>query len=152
MRVAVGGTFSVVHRGHLALLEMAFCIADEVLVGITSDRMASGKGYSAPPLIERRAALEEAIAAIASGKPYHIREIDDEVGPAGAERLDAIVVSEESEAGARLVNDAREGNGLNALMVVIVPMVKGSDGKVISSRHIIDGKMDREGKLLSKSA
>jgi cytidyltransferase-like protein len=152
MRTVVGGTFSVVHKGHLALLEMAFCVADEVLVGITSDRMATRKGYKVPPLAERRAALDRAIAAIAGGKPYEVREIDDEVGPAGTERLDAIIVSEESEGGATSVNDAREKNGLSALMVVVVPMVKGGDGKVISSRYIIERKMDKDGAPVSKSA
>jgi len=152
VRVAVGGTFSVIHRGHLRLLETAFSFGDEVLIGISSDKMASGKGYDVPKLEKRISGLEDALRTLCDGKSFEIRVIGDEVGPAGTERLDAIIVSEESEKGAAAVNRAREGNGLHPLIVIIIPMVRGKGGKVIASRYIIDGRMDKEGKTLSKSA
>ena len=39
--VAVAGTFDVLHDGHRALLRRAFESGDRVVVGITTDRMAS---------------------------------------------------------------------------------------------------------------
>ncbi|MCK5414405.1 MAG: adenylyltransferase/cytidyltransferase family protein, partial [Thermoplasmata archaeon] len=41
-RVAVGGTFEIIHIGHRALLAKAFAVAvgDEVLIGLTSDHLA----------------------------------------------------------------------------------------------------------------
>ena len=38
---AVAGTFNILHEGHKALLDRAFEVADQVRIGITSDRMAS---------------------------------------------------------------------------------------------------------------
>ena len=41
MKVGIGGTFNVLHKGHRALLDKALEIGDEVVVGLTSDRFAS---------------------------------------------------------------------------------------------------------------
>ncbi len=54
-RVAVAGTFDVLHDGHLALLRRAFEVGDEVVVGITSDEMASRNRDAIVPLHIRMA-------------------------------------------------------------------------------------------------
>ena len=40
MRVGVGGTFNVIHKGHELLFETAFTVGDTVEVGLTSDEFA----------------------------------------------------------------------------------------------------------------
>lgn len=48
-RVFVNGTFDIVHRGHLEMLEYARSLGDEVLVAIDSDRRVTElKGSSRP--------------------------------------------------------------------------------------------------------
>ena len=42
--VATGGTFDIIHRGHLTLLSNAFDISDKVIIGLTSDELAAKKG------------------------------------------------------------------------------------------------------------
>ena len=38
MRAVLGGTFSRLHLGHKAMIDAAFNVADEVIVGLTSDK------------------------------------------------------------------------------------------------------------------
>ena len=42
--VAMGGTFDIIHKGHLTLLSNAFTVSDKVIIGITSDELATKKG------------------------------------------------------------------------------------------------------------
>ena len=41
--IAMGGTFDIVHKGHLTLLTHAFEISDKVIIGLTSDEFAEKK-------------------------------------------------------------------------------------------------------------
>ena len=42
--VALGGTFDIIHAGHLALLDKGFSISKKVIIGLTSDELAEKKG------------------------------------------------------------------------------------------------------------
>ena len=42
--VALGGTFDIIHVGHIALLEKGFSISKKVIIGLTSDEFASRNG------------------------------------------------------------------------------------------------------------
>ncbi len=50
-KVAVGGSFDVLHIGHQALLEKAFEVGEFVLVGLTSNEMLE---KDARPFEERK--------------------------------------------------------------------------------------------------
>ncbi|RLF40505.1 MAG: phosphopantetheine adenylyltransferase, partial [Thermoplasmata archaeon] len=39
MKVCVGGTFDILHEGHIALFERAFETGGEVVVGLSSDSL-----------------------------------------------------------------------------------------------------------------
>ena len=41
--IAMGGTFDIIHRGHLTLLTKAFEISDKVIIGLTSDEFVQKK-------------------------------------------------------------------------------------------------------------
>ena len=42
--VAMGGTFDIIHTGHLALLNTAFLISSKVIIGLTGDEFAKTMG------------------------------------------------------------------------------------------------------------
>ena len=62
-KIAVGGTFDKLHKGHEALLDAAFTMADEVLIGITSDDFASMKNHVIEPCEVRITKLKSIINA-----------------------------------------------------------------------------------------
>ena len=60
-RVFVNGTFDIVHRGHLEMLQYARSLGDEVLVAIDSDRRVrelKGGGRPINNQIDRQFMLE----------------------------------------------------------------------------------------------
>ena len=42
--IALGGTFDIIHAGHIALLDKGFSISEKVIIGLTSDELAEKKG------------------------------------------------------------------------------------------------------------
>ncbi|MBU1157814.1 MAG: inosine/xanthosine triphosphatase [Candidatus Thermoplasmatota archaeon] len=148
MRVAVGGTFSLIHGGHELLFETAFLVADEVEVGLTSDEFAkSTRKIPVAPYFQRKVKLIRFLERF--GKPFEIIMITDEFGTAAtSERLDGIVVSPETKHNAESINAARKTNGLKALKVFCIRSVKAEDSMPISSTRIMDGEIDRDGHLL----
>ena len=38
--IALGGTFDIIHIGHIALLKKGFSISEKVIIGLTSDEFA----------------------------------------------------------------------------------------------------------------
>lgn len=141
---AVAGTFDVIHDGHLALLKRAFEIGDRVLVGITSDKMASKGRSESIPLSVRLPALERCLEHLGSG--YTVFEIDDMYGPAAVmDDADVLVVSEETLGNGRLVNEERSKRGVRPLELSVVPLVNSDDGTKISASAILEGRYGRSG-------
>lgn len=144
MRAAVGGTFNILHEGHKALLDRAFTEADEVLIGITSDEMASRSRERTIPFHLRKKAVEQYVSS-KKGK-WEIHEIFDIFGPAVTmDDLDILVVSEETEGNGSVVNDERISRGMRPLSLSVVPMVKSTQGNIIRASDIISGLCSRNG-------
>jgi len=147
MKVGIGGTFNVLHRGHKALLDKAFEIGDEVAVGITSDRFAADGREKVLPLEERKQELEEYLRT--TGKNYTLAVIDD---PAGGTTegtdIRILVVSPETWPAADVINKDRASKGLAPFQLVMVPHVLADDGVPISSTRILAGEIDRNGRML----
>ncbi len=146
-KVCIGGTFNVIHDGHLALISRAFSEGGELHVGLTSDSMATGKRSVPVRDYELRLKnLAETLDRLSGGKRYHIFKIEDELGPAATGDFDAIVVSADTEPGALRINRARQSRGLKPLRVVVVSMVLATDGEPISSTRVLRGQIDARGR------
>lgn len=141
---AVAGTFNILHEGHKALIRRAFEIADQVVIGITSDRMASGGRDKHVPMVIRRRELESFVSALGSARIF---EIDDMYGPDEImDGVDFLVVSEETLDNGRKVNDRRRSRGLKPMELSVVPLVMSDRGEKISASSILDGRYGRQGK------
>jgi len=148
MKVGVGGTFNVIHKGHELLFETAFTIGDTVEVGLTSDEFASSqKGVPVAPYIVRKENLSKFLQRY--GKPFEIVMISDANGTASKSRaLDAIVVSPETRANADVINGLRGQNGLKPLQVFVIRDVRADDARRISASRVVRGEIDKDGRLL----
>jgi len=89
MRVAMGGTFDLLHAGHEALLEGAFALAGEVFIGLTTDAMALRTRPEMNPYETRRRNLEAWLKK-RGRRAAEIGPIEDEYGPAVSGPFDAI--------------------------------------------------------------
>jgi len=148
MKIAVGGTFNVIHKGHELLFETAFRVGESVEVGLTSDEFAKSiKSVPVAPYFLRKAGLIKFLERY--GKPFNIVMISDIKGTAAtSETIDAIVVSPETKEHADQINELRRRNGLKPLKVYPIKEVRADDTMVISSSRIVKGEIDKDGRLM----
>lgn len=151
---ATGGTFDIIHAGHFALLSKAFEISDKVIIGVTSDEFAAknrGKTKIHHKYETRVAALKEAIKNRFGRVDYSISKLHSSFGPAVVfGQVEALVVSSETGAKGKEINEIRLANGLKPLAIIRVKLVKADDGNPISSTRIRLGQIDSSGKLLKQ--
>jgi len=149
--VAMGGTFDIIHRGHLTLLSNAFEISDKVIIGLTSDEFAAKKGKTPNNKYEKR--LENLISSISKEFPnssFQISKLDNDFGPAVLEReVEALVVSGETSNQGNVLNELREEKKLPPVQIITVPMFLAKDGTRISTTRIKNSEIDSEGNLSS---
>jgi pantetheine-phosphate adenylyltransferase len=149
--VAVGGTFDMFHRGHRALLRKAFKSGNRVLIGLCSDEFLKKlrKPHNIAPYVKRLKELKNFLKRKGVLKRAEISPLNDPYGVTlSMKELDAIVVSDETEARAREINEKRESFGLPPLQIIAVRMVLSEDHYPISSSRIWFEEIDREGNLL----
>jgi len=135
--VAMGGTFDIIHKGHITLLSKAFSISSKVIIGLNN--------------YEKR--FETLMSAIKTNFPNHafqISKLDDDFGPAVLEEnVQALVVSDETGNQGEILNQLRAEKNLSLVKIVIVPMVIAQDGNRISTTRIKNLEIDIEGNLSS---
>jgi len=147
--VAMGGTFDIVHSGHMALLDKAFSISSKVIVGLSSDQLAEKKGKNLTNDYPKRLSLLKSVIEKNFPNPsYEISKLENDFGPAVIEgSVKALVVSEETgDKGIRL-NELRAERNLSPVRIVVVPMVLAKDGKAISTTRIKNFEIDDSGNL-----
>ncbi len=143
-RLVLGGTFETLHKGHKELLSLAFSLSEKVTIGLSTDDFAAERGKKASPYDKRAKRLQELLVTWGFSNRFEIVPISDPIGPALGE-FDAILVSQETETGADLVNSARISAGKKPLVKVVMPMVVAEDKIPISSSRIQAGEIDEEG-------
>lgn len=149
--VAIGGTFDLFHSGHLALLLKAFEVGNLVLIGLCSDNFLKkmNKPHKVAPYAQRLEELKNFLRKKRLLERAEITSLNDAYGVTLSDkRIDAIIVSEETEPRAHEINAKRKSLGMPPLPIVTVKMVLSEDHYPISSTRIWFEEIDREGHLL----
>ena len=117
--VAMGGTFDIVHKGHLTLLSKAFSISSKVIIGLTSDELAEKRGKILLNNYEKR--FETLLNVIKKNFPDHtfqISKLDNDFGPAVLEEnVQALVVSDETGNKGEILNQIRTEKNLSPVKI-----------------------------------
>ena len=147
--VAMGGTFDVVHSGHMALLDKAFSISSKVIIGLSSDQLAKKRGKNLTSDYPKRLSLlKSVIEKNFPNSSYEISKLEDDFGPAVIEgSVKALVVSEETSGKGIRLNELRAERNLSPVRIVVVPMILAKDGKAISTTRIKNFEIDDSGNL-----
>ena len=147
--VALGGTFDIIHDGHMKLLNKAFSISNKAIIGLTSDELAAKKGKNLlKNYHERFEALKSVIEKNFPKSTYEISKLENDFGPAILEGfVQALVVSKETSNKGILLNELRSKGNLPPVEIVVVPMALAEDGNIISTTRIKNSEIDSSGNL-----
>lgn len=141
--VACGGTFDHLHLGHKKLLNECLQSGEKVTVGILSGALARHKAY--PFSIESYAVREKNVAQL--NRAFFLCKLHDIYGPTLTDMtIDAICVTKDTLFGAQLINKKRKELGMRPLSIIIAPFVYDEKNEKISSEHIRQGIVSKEGK------
>ena len=147
--IAMGGTFDVIHSGHMALLNKAFSISSKIIIGLSSDQLAAKRGKKLVNGYSKRlSSLKDVIEERFPNSSYEISKLENDFGPAVIEgSVKALVVSKETSSKGVKLNELRMKRNLPPVEIVVVPMVLAKDGKAISSTRIKNSEIDSSGNL-----
>ena len=147
--VALGGTFDIVHIGHIALLEKGFSISKKVIIGLTSDQFAKRKGKTLVHDFQKRVSiLESVIREKFPDSEFEIAKLENDFGRAVIEGyVEALVVSDETSSKGELLNKLRLEKNNSPVTIISVPMILAKDGKRISTTRIRNSEIDTQGNI-----
>ena len=148
--IAMGGTFDIIHHGHITLLSTAFEISEKVIIGLTSDEFVQKKGKN--PIHKYDERLKNLTSIIFNKFPnsyFQISQLNNDFGPAVFEKeVQALVVSDETKNQGNILNKLRTERNLSPVEIIVVPMTLAKDGKRISTTRIKNSEIDSDGNLL----
>tara|TARA_B110000014_G_scaffold65425_1_gene44630 strand:- start:891 stop:1352 length:462 start_codon:yes stop_codon:yes gene_type:complete len=147
--IALGGTFDIIHAGHIALLKRGFAISKKVIIGLTSDKFALKNGKELVNKYEKRhSSLKLLIEEKFLGSKYEITKLENDFGPVVVEgNIEALIVSTETQDKGEILNKLRAEKNLQPVKIISVSMVLAEDGNRISTTRIRDMEIDFNGKL-----
>jgi len=147
--VATGGTFDIIHIGHIALLSKAFELSSKVIIGLTSDELVKKMRKNCENNYSKRyESLEAIIKKNFSNSSYEISKLENDFGPAVLEgKVEALIASEETSNKGGILNNLRSEKNLPPVEIVAVPFVLAKDGGKISTSRIRNSEIDTEGNL-----
>lgn len=144
----LGGTFDHLHLGHQKLLSAAFGQAKSITVGIVKSPFSLDKSYvdNIENYELRENSLKKFLEEINCLSRANIISIHDIYGTSLIDKdIEAIFVTESTQANAETINLKRLKLGIPALTIVVIPFTVGDDNKIISSRRIRSGEINRQG-------
>ena len=148
--IAMGGTFDIIHHGHITLLSTAFDISKKVIIGLTSDEFVQKKGKN--PIHKYDERLKNLTSIIFKKFPnsyFQISQLNNDFGPAVFEKeVQALVVSDETKNQGNILNKLRTERNISPVEIIVVPMTLAKDGKRISTTRIKNSEIDSDGNLL----
>jgi pantetheine-phosphate adenylyltransferase len=148
--IAMGGTFDIIHHGHITLLSTAFDISEKVIIGLTSDDFVQKKGKN--PIHKYDERLKNLTSIIFKKFPnsyFEISQLNNDFGPAVFEKeVQALVVSDETKNQGNILNKLRTERNISPVEIIVVPMTLAKDGKRISTTRIKNSEIDSDGNLL----
>jgi cytidyltransferase-like protein len=150
-KVAVGGTFDELHKGHRSLLVKAFEVGEKVLIGLCTDEFVRkmGKPHATAPYETRLKELRAFLKNSNLSDKAEITPLNDPYGKTLTDKcIKALVVSRETEKIALKINQKRNEKNLPPLKIITIDMVPAENCKPISTTRIREGEIDREGHLL----
>jgi pantetheine-phosphate adenylyltransferase len=149
--IAMGGTFDIIHKGHLTLLANASEISDKVIIGLTSDEFVEKNGKN--PIHQYDQRLKNLTSILVEKFPdtlFEISKLNNDFGPAVLEKdVQALVVSDETSNQGNILNNLRFENNLPPVEIIVVPMSLAKDGVRISTTRIKNSEIDSNGNLLA---
>jgi len=152
MKVCIGGTFNVLHKGHKLLIDTAFQTAGTngfVFIGLSIGNLLENK-KDTKKYNKRKRNLENYLTKKEYMKHVVIKPISDKYGLTLEEDFDAIIVSTETKKTADEINIKRKGKGMKILKVITIPYILAEDSLPISSSRIKKGEIDENGKILKR--
>lgn len=152
MRVCIGGTFNVLHKGHKLLINKAIRAAGKqgyLFIGITEGDIIKTK-ENIKPFEERKKMINNYILEKNAAPKVEIKPIKDKYGPSIKEDFDTIVVSPETAKTAEEINKKRKQIKKSPLKIVQIPFVLADDDKPISSSRITRGEINENGEILKR--
>ena len=149
--IAIGGTFSVIHKGHIKLMIKAFEISSKVIIGLTSDSLVH-KMKKVKKVI-RYQIREKNLKTFLNQKDLlgraEIVPLYDFSGPTTREEnIEAVVVSNETVNNAYKINTIRKSKGFSPLDIIVIEMELTGDGEPISTTRILKKEIDEQGNKL----
>ncbi len=150
-KLALGGTFDGIHKGHEKLISGAFKISEFVLIGISDDDFVKKikKFHSVDSYEKRKKSMKKFLRERNFENRSEIIPLKNEYGPAiDDESIDSIIVSKESERTAYDINKIRLEKGIPPLSIISIELVLADNGKPISTTRIKKKKIDKNGHLV----
>ena len=150
MKVCIGGTFDIIHKGHQKLINKAFKTAGRdgfVFIGVAVDKLVESK-KNVKSFLDRRKRLVNYIKKMNYESDFEIKPIKTVYGPTLENDFDAIIVSAETIDNAKLINKERKKLNKKPMKIIKIPCILAEDNKPISTTRIKKGDIDLEGNLI----
>ena len=137
----MGGTFDHLHDGHKYLLKIALNISHYIEIGLTSQELLKKKKGSSKleDYTIRETNLKKYISSFTDLNRVSIVEIknwDDMAKYSQDPDYEGLILSQETYSNAVKLNELREENGLNPIILIVIPLLKDKNNKKISSTAI----------------